>query len=101
MKLLVSEIRQLLVSHFHSFAMPNFGTDLSKSKKKQVQPTKSIPKQSAGGYIMDNYGLKASAVPSMLLMSAAFSLLAIVQGGLTTRRGSAHQTKLRPTGADG
>ncbi|CAK9046240.1 unnamed protein product [Durusdinium trenchii] len=35
------------------------------------------------GYIMDNYGLKASAVPSMLLMSAAFSLLAIVQGPIS------------------
>ena len=35
------------------------------------------------GRLMDKYGLKAVAVPSMLLMSLAFSLLAIAKGPLS------------------
>ena len=35
------------------------------------------------GHIMDKYGLKAAAVPSMLLMSLAFSLLAVARGPLS------------------
>eukprot|EP00435_Cladocopium_sp_Y103_P070633 s625_g35.t1 len=34
----------------------------------------------AAGHIMDKYGLKAAAIPSMLLMGIAFSLLSAVKG---------------------
>ena len=35
------------------------------------------------GHIMDKYGLKAAAIPSMLLMGLAFSLLSVVKGDVS------------------
>jgi len=37
----------------------------------------------AAGHIMDKYGLKAAAIPSMLLMGSAFSLLSVVKGDVS------------------
>ncbi|CAJ1393180.1 unnamed protein product, partial [Effrenium voratum] len=37
----------------------------------------------AAGHLMDRYGLKATAIPSMLLMSLAFGLLALAQSELS------------------
>lgn len=50
------------------------------SKHQNLYSTRLLEPSILTGHIMDKYGLKAAAIPSMLLMGIAFSLLSAVKG---------------------
>mmetsp|Transcript_14805 Transcript_14805/g.33557 ORF Transcript_14805/g.33557 Transcript_14805/m.33557 type:complete len:446 (+) Transcript_14805:80-1417(+) len=64
----------------HAIGLSKIGIGMSVAGYRAIDASLTF---CVAGHLMDKYGLKAAAVPSMLLMGTAFALLSAVQGPAT------------------